>query len=105
GVSRRKGSQRRSPVCPSEYRPGWGHTQSPCGPAPTGILAISLPSAVLSAYTDPDQRPESQSTLPSAETFPMSGLPPPGMRHFATTRRVRNEIREIEPSPRLVTYR
>jgi hypothetical protein len=25
------------PVCPSEYRPGCGHTVSPCGSAPTGI--------------------------------------------------------------------
>ena len=37
---------RRIPVCPSEYRPGWGHTQSPCGPAPTGILARRRPVVV-----------------------------------------------------------
>ena len=33
----------------------------------------------------------------------MSGLPPPGRRHFFTTRRVRNEISDSEPSPRLET--
>ena len=38
--------QRVIPVCPSEYRPGWGHTVSPCGLSPTGILASSLPSSV-----------------------------------------------------------
>ncbi len=35
----------------------------------------------------------------------MSGLPPPGMRHFPTTLRVANESREMDPSPRFVTYR
>ena len=35
----------------------------------------------------------------------MSGLPPPGSRQVATTLRVANESTEIEPSPRLDTYR
>jgi hypothetical protein len=43
--------QRITPVCPSEYRPGWGQTQTPCGPRPTGISLISLPVRVLRAYT------------------------------------------------------
>ena len=34
------------------------------------------------AYTSELQHPESHSILPSAETPPMSGLPPPGIRHF-----------------------
>ena len=33
----------------------------------------------------------------------MSGLPPPGIRHVATTFRVRKLITEIVPSPRFVT--
>jgi len=37
---------RRMPVWPSEYRPGCGHTQSPCGPFPTGMRAIKLPVVV-----------------------------------------------------------
>ena len=32
----------------------------------------------------------------------MSGLPPPGISHFATTLRVRKLITEIDPSPRFV---
>ena len=48
-------------------------------------------------------RPLSQSTRPSADTPPMSGLPPPGRCHFRTGFRVRNEINVIEPSPRLET--
>ena len=35
----------------------------------------------------------------------MSGEPPPGIRHLLTGRRVRKEIRVIEPSPRLETNR
>ncbi|HEX5821961.1 MAG TPA: hypothetical protein VFY30_09360, partial [Solirubrobacterales bacterium] len=40
GDGRRLGSLARHlkmPVCPSEYRPGCGYTQRPCGPLPTGI--------------------------------------------------------------------
>ena len=37
--------QRRMPVCPSECRPGCGHTHRPCGPLPTGIRASSWPGA------------------------------------------------------------
>ena len=33
------------PVCPCEYRPGCGHTVSPCGSAPTGIL-VTAPDVV-----------------------------------------------------------
>ena len=33
----------------------------------------------------------------------MSGLPPPGMRHVTTIRRVLNETTEIEPAARFVT--
>lgn len=43
--------QRMIPVWPSENRPGWGQTQSPWGPRPTGIRARSLPVRVLIAYT------------------------------------------------------
>src|SRR5947208_2423579 len=35
----------------------------------------------------------------------MSGLPPPGMRHLATTRRDAKSITEIDPSRRFDTYR
>ena len=42
---------------------------------------------------------------PSAETPPMSGLPPPGICQVATTFRVAKLITEIEPAVRLVTYR
>ena len=35
----------------------------------------------------------------------MSGLPPPGSRHFFTTRRLANDSTETEPSPRFETYR
>ena len=45
-ADRWRAAQRRIPVCPSEYRPGCGQTQTPCGPAPTGIRARSLPSTV-----------------------------------------------------------
>ena len=40
------GAQRRIPVCPSEYRPGCGQTQRPCGPASTRIRARSRPLRV-----------------------------------------------------------
>ena len=33
--------QRRMPVCPTEYRPGCGQTQSPCGWIPTGIFVTA----------------------------------------------------------------
>ena len=46
----------------------------------------------------------SHSTRPSADTPPMSGEPPPGMRHLRSGGAVRNEITLIEPSPRLETY-
>src|SRR4051794_33832168 len=93
------------PVCPSEYRPGWGHTHSPCGSDPTVILEIRWPSVVSIAYTTPLYRPDSQSTRPSADRPPMSGLPPPGIFHFVTRVLVAKSSREIEPSPRLVMYR
>src|SRR5438093_1196793 len=93
------------PVWPSEYRPGCGQTHRPCGPLPTGIRASRRPSFVLIAYTTALYRPDSHSTFPSAETLPMSGLPPPAMCHVFTMRRVANETTEIEPAMRLVTYR
>ena len=43
--------QRRMPVCPSEYRPGSGQTDRPCGPWPTLIRASSRPVRVDIAYT------------------------------------------------------
>ena len=46
----------------------------------------------------------SHSTLPSAETLPMSGLPP-GIRQVATTLRVLKLITEIVPALRFVAYR
>jgi hypothetical protein len=66
---------------------------------------ISLPDRVLIAYTSAFQRPESHSTRPLADTPPMSGLAGPGRRHFLATRRFANEISEIEPSARLLTYK
>src|SRR5207244_13383934 len=57
------------------------------------------------ASTTPPYRPVSHRTFPSAETPPMSGLPPPGIHHFRSTLRVRKLITEIEPSPRFVAYR
>ena len=39
-------SHRRTPVWPSENRPGWGQTQRPCGPAPTATRANSRPVRV-----------------------------------------------------------
>jgi hypothetical protein len=35
----------------------------------------------------------------------MSGLPPPGIRHFWTTLPLASEMIEIDPSARLPTYR
>ena len=43
-------AQRMLPVCPSEYRPGCGHTVSPCGSLPTGIVFTS-PVVVSNTYT------------------------------------------------------
>ncbi len=37
---------RKTPVWPSEYRPGWGYTHSPCGPAPTRMVRTTLPFRV-----------------------------------------------------------
>ena len=34
------------PVWPREQRPGWGHTHSPCGCSPTGIVASRRPVTV-----------------------------------------------------------
>ncbi len=45
-----EGAQRMFPVCPSEYRPGCGHTVSPCGSLPTGIDFTS-PVVVSNTYT------------------------------------------------------
>src|SRR5947208_16572497 len=96
--------QRMLPVCPSECRPGCGQTESPCGLEPTGIRASSRPLRVSSAYTSALWRPDSQRTRPSAETPPMSGLPPPGIRHLRTTFLVLKLTSEIVPSFRLATY-
>src|SRR6266404_2501976 len=92
-------------VWPSEYRPGCGQTHRPWGPDPTGMRARSCPVLVEMAYTSLLYRPLSQSTLPSAETPPMSGLPPPGIRHVSTTFRVSKLSTETEPALRFETYR
>ena len=39
----------KTPLCPSEYRPGCGKTASPCGPFPTLMRASSRPSRVSNA--------------------------------------------------------
>src|SRR5947208_12246276 len=99
----RAAAQRRMPVWPREYRPGWGHRHSPCGPLPTFTLPTSWPDEVLIAYTSELDRPASHRIVPSADTPPMSGLPPPGMCQVAVTLRVAKSITETDPSPRLET--
>jgi hypothetical protein len=51
GALNASAAQRMIPVCPREYRPGCGYTQSPCGPVPTGIRWTSFPVMVLITYT------------------------------------------------------
>src|SRR5581483_8817460 len=93
------------PVCPNEYLPGWGYTHNPCGPSPTGMRASRCPSFVSIAYTSESYRPDSHSTFPSAETPPISGLPPPGKRHVVTTFFVAKSSSDTLPSPRFDTYK
>src|SRR5437762_3016892 len=89
---------RKFPVCPSEYRPGCGHTVRPCGSRPTLILS-TLPLAVSMRYTTSSKRPDSHRVVPSALTFPMSGLPPPGIGQVLTTARVAKSIVDTLPLP------
>jgi hypothetical protein len=93
------------PVCPSEYRPGCGHTARPCGLPPTWMRATSLPVKLLNPYTTPSYLPETHSILPLADTPPMSGLPPPGIVQVSTILRLANEITLTFPAPRSVTYK
>src|SRR4051812_30092661 len=96
------------PVWPSENRPGCGHTHRPWAPAPTLTRASSFPVVVSRAYASAVRRPASHSTLPSAETPPMSGVLGAGIGHVATTWRVAKSTTDTEPwldaPPRLETY-
>src|SRR5262249_11070423 len=94
---------RNTPVWPSENRPGWGYTHSPCGPCPTGMRARSCPVDVSIAYTSLFDRPLNHSVVPSADTPPMSGLPPPGIVHLARTARVVRSTTDTVPSSRFDT--
>src|SRR4051812_21121489 len=89
---------RKTPVWPSEYRPGWGQIVKPCGSVPTGMV-FTAPVVVSMAYTDLSKRAETQRYLPSALTLPMSGLPPPGIGQFVSTLRVAKSMTEILPIP------
>src|SRR6476620_5685718 len=100
----RYGCYRNTPVCPKEYRPGCGYTHNPCGPCPTGIRAMRSPLLLSIAYTSELKRPDSHSTFPSADTPPISGLPPPGSRHFLATLLDAKSITEMLPSSRFDTY-
>src|SRR3954447_17521259 len=93
-------NQRMLPVWPREYAPGCGHTVSPCGSRPTAMVASTAPLVVSMAYTTLSYRPLSHSTRPSALTLPMSGLPPPGIVHVATTCLVAKSSTDTDPSPR-----
>ncbi len=44
-------AQRMLPVWPTEYRPGWGQTSSPCGPGRTAMRWVTFPLEVLKTYT------------------------------------------------------
>lgn len=46
GFATWKPPQRRIPVCPMEYRPGWGQTAAPWGPLPTRVVCSSFPVRV-----------------------------------------------------------
>src|SRR5947209_5913036 len=63
---------------------------------------ITFPLPVSIASSAASERPESHSTLPEADTPPMSGLEP-GIRHVAITLRVLKLITEIEPAERFET--
>src|SRR5713101_1206047 len=86
------------PVWPREYRPGCGHTARPCGSLPTGIL-VTVPVLVSIAYTTSSYRPLNHSVLPSTLTFPMSGLPPPGIGQVAVTALDAKLITDTLPGP------
>ena len=88
------------PVWPGEYRPGSGHTRTPGGPLPTGMRASRRPVVVSMAYTLVLLRPDSHNTVPSAETLPIAGIPPPGSLQVADTRRVAKSITETDPASR-----
>jgi hypothetical protein len=49
-------------------------------------------------------RPDTQNCLPSGETDPMSGEPPPGIVQVATTVSVAKSITDTDPPSRLVAY-
>jgi hypothetical protein len=63
------------------------------------IERISSPVVVSIAYTTLSKRPDSQSQRPSALTLPMSGLPPPGIGHTASTLRMAKLITAMLPLP------
>src|SRR5690242_20886700 len=52
-AGRKVNDYRMFPVCPSEKRPGCGHTVRPCGPRPTLMRWVSVPVAVSNTYTSP----------------------------------------------------
>src|SRR5256885_13688614 len=85
-------------------RPTFGKYVRPWSSRPTGILASTSPVLVLKTYTVALYRPEAHSCDPSGLSCSMSGLPPPGMCHVATTDRVAKSMTDTEPSSRLDTY-
>jgi hypothetical protein len=62
-------------------------------------MVFTSPVDVSIAYTRLSKRPDSQSTFPSALTFPMSGLPPPGMNQVTLTARVAKSMTLTLPGP------
>src|SRR5205807_8734596 len=100
---RREPSYLYTPLWPMLYAPTFGKYVRPWSSAPTGIFASTWPVRVSNTYTVRWYRPDAHSWVPSGFSCSMSGLPPPGMDHLATTLRVANSMTEMVPSSRLVT--
>jgi hypothetical protein len=67
------------------------------------MRARNSPVVVSMAYTSLFERPLNHNVVPSAETPPMSGLPPPGSSHVVRTARVARSTTETDPSSRFET--
>jgi hypothetical protein len=66
---------------------------------PAYLYGLHLTVDVSIAYTRLSKRPDNQSAFPSALTFPMSGLPPPGTNQVTLTARVAKSITLTLPGP------